>query len=57
VVAEVSYKYQTEKGEVSAAVAWRALTLFRAMQEMLGDWTSPERQTKTAVGLPARCNG
>jgi hypothetical protein len=57
VVAELSFKYKTDKGGVTEPVAWRALLLFRAMQEMLGEWTSAEQQTKTSLALPARCSG
>jgi hypothetical protein len=54
-VAELSFKYPTNKGAVAGAVARRAMILFQAMQEMLGDWASPERETKTSLALPASC--
>jgi hypothetical protein len=52
-VAELSYKYETAKGDVSGPVARRALTLFQGLQSHLGDWASAEHETKTALGLPA----
>jgi hypothetical protein len=51
--AEISFKYETENGRVSEAVAWRALKLFQAMQEGLGDWLSLEHATKTSLALPS----
>jgi len=50
--AEISFKYETESGRVSEAVARRALKLFQAMQEGLGDWLSLEHATKTSLALP-----
>ena len=55
VVAELSFKYEFDNGDLEGAVAWRALVLFRALQEMLGDWASPERETKTSLALPKSC--
>jgi hypothetical protein len=52
-IAELSYRYETDKGDVSGAVARRALVLFQALQTQLGDWASAEHETKTALGLPA----
>jgi hypothetical protein len=54
-IAELSFKYSTKKGAVAGAVARRAMILFQAMQETLGDWASPERETKTSLALPASC--
>jgi hypothetical protein len=51
--AEFSYRYKTEHGDVSGAVARRALVLFQALQTQLGDWASAEHEPKTALGLPA----
>lgn len=56
-IAELSFKYDVDNGEVADAVAWRALVLFRALQEMLGDWASPESETKTSLALPKSCRG
>jgi hypothetical protein len=50
--AEISFKYETESGRVSEAMARRALKLFQAMQEGLGDWLTLERATKTSLALP-----
>lgn len=55
VIAEFSYKYEVKDGEVADEVSWRALVLFRAMQETLGGWTSPESETKTSLALPKSC--
>jgi hypothetical protein len=56
VIAELSFKYDTDQGRVAEPVARRAFSLFRAMQEQLGDWTSPEHQTKTSMALPPSCS-
>jgi hypothetical protein len=53
-VAEISFKYDTDDGDVAPAVARRAMTLFLAMQAELA-WASPERATKTSSGLPEGC--
>jgi hypothetical protein len=50
--AEISFKYDTDDGRVNEAVAQRALKLFQAMQEGLGEWSSPEHATKTSLALP-----
>ena len=55
VIAEFSYKYEVKDGEVADEVSWRALVLFRALQETLGDWASPESETKTSLALPKSC--
>jgi hypothetical protein len=55
-IAELSFKYEVEDGEVDGGVAWRALVLFRALQETLGDWASPESETKTSLALPKSCH-
>jgi hypothetical protein len=54
-VAELSFKYATNNGAVPGGVARRAMILFQALQDTLGDWASPERETKTSVALPAGC--
>ena len=54
-IAEFSFKYEVKDGEVADEVAWRALVLFRALQETLGDWASPESETKTSLALPKSC--
>jgi hypothetical protein len=51
-IAELSYRYETDKGDVSGAVARRALVLFQRLQTGLEDWASAEHETKTALGLP-----
>ena len=55
VIAELSFKYKVEDGEVADEDAWRALVLFRALQETLGEWASPESETKTSLALPKSC--
>jgi hypothetical protein len=50
--AEISFKYETDSGRLSEAVARRALKLFQAMQEGLEDWLSLEHATKTSLALP-----
>jgi hypothetical protein len=55
VIAEVSFKYDMDGGKVAEPVARRAAVLFRAMQEMLGGWTSAAHQTKTSMALPEAC--
>jgi hypothetical protein len=52
--AELSFKYETEGGAVPGEVARRALHLFTALQLHLGDWASPERETKTSIALPCK---
>ena len=54
-IAELSFKYKTRKGAVAGAVARRAMVLFQSLQELLGDWASPERETKTSLALPESC--
>jgi hypothetical protein len=51
-IAEFSYRYETDKGDVSGGVARRALVLFKGLQTGLEDWASGEHETKTALGLP-----
>jgi hypothetical protein len=51
-IAELSYRYETDKGDVSDGVARRALVLFKGLQTGLEDWASGEHETKTALGLP-----
>jgi hypothetical protein len=53
-IAEISFKYDTDEGDVAPAVAQRAMALFLAMQAELA-WASPERATKTSFGLPEGC--
>jgi hypothetical protein len=53
-IAEISFKYDTQDGDVAPEVAHRAMTLFLAMQAEL-EWASPERATKTSFGLPPGC--
>ncbi len=55
ITAEISFKYDTKDGGVDDDVARRALRLFQAMQEHLGDWSNPERATKTSLALPEAC--
>ena len=55
VIAELSFKYDTQDGELTSAVAWRALLLFRALQEMPGGWASAAGETKTKMALPKKC--
>jgi hypothetical protein len=57
VVAEISFKYKTDKGEVAWEVARRALALFTGLQKDLkiSGWANPERASKTSVGLPKKC--
>jgi hypothetical protein len=54
-VAELSFKYDTEDGQVTGQVAERAFRLFKALQARLGGWANPEAETKTSLGLPAEC--
>jgi hypothetical protein len=53
--AELSFKYDVKNGRVSGEAAARALRLFTALQSDLADWTSPDRETKTSVGLSTVC--
>ena len=55
VTAEVSFKYKTDKGTLKAAVARRALVLFEAMQDELGEWLKLGGGNKTSLGLPDQC--
>jgi len=54
-IAELSFKYKTRKGVAAAGVARRGMLLFLALQESLGEWASPERETKTSLALPRSC--
>jgi hypothetical protein len=55
VTAELSFKYGSDKGTVTDEVARRALRLFTGLQARLGDWASPQRETKTSIALPTGC--
>ena len=54
-IAEISFKYDTDEGSVNAAVARRAQRLFEAMQDDLRGWSNPALGTKTSEALPAAC--
>jgi hypothetical protein len=45
-LAEISFKYDVGNGEVPDKVAWRALALLLAMQDL--PWAEPSAPTKTA---------
>jgi hypothetical protein len=53
-IAELSFKYSVDDGD--AAVARRALTLFKALQIKLDKWASADRETKTSAALPKSCH-
>ncbi len=52
-VAEVSFKCDMPGGEMSGKAARRALKLFNALQEDLGDYLTRTHASKTALALPA----
>jgi hypothetical protein len=55
-IAELSFKYTLSEGPEAGPAARRALALFKALQSPLGDWASPDRETKTSIALPAACH-
>ena len=55
-IAELSFKYKIADSDDVAPAARRALKLFKALQRELGDWASPERETKTSLALPKGCH-
>jgi hypothetical protein len=54
-LAELSFKYKVKDAGKPAAPARRAFKLFTALQTRLGDWASPEADTKTSAALPDAC--
>lgn len=53
-LAEVSFKYDTNNGDVPRKVAQRALDLYRAMLGLA--WAKPDAPTKTAIVTPSVCS-
>lgn len=54
-VAELSFKYKTNDGEVSEAVARRGRALFFALAGTLGPLRDPDPEPKTPSALPEEC--
>jgi hypothetical protein len=52
-LAELSFKYKVKNAD--GAAARKALALFQALQRELGDWASPEQESKTSLALPNGC--
>ena len=54
-LAELSFKYKVKDPGKAAAPARRAFKLVTTLQTSLGDWASPEADTKTSAALPGDC--
>ncbi|WP_152535483.1 hypothetical protein [Bradyrhizobium sp. Ai1a-2] len=55
-VVEISYSYDTEKGQVDGKVALRGVKLFAALRKELSAWIAPGSQSKTSRALPSGCH-
>lgn len=48
IVAEFSFKYESDEEDISGKMSRRAYAAYLALQDQLGDWLDPKSNTKTA---------